>query len=110
MSPILSVIFTGEEGVRFGNLRMTSLRFVDDVVLSASSDRDLRRALGWFAVEREATRMRVCTSRRLIPPSTAHLRHGSDLSSAQLQRFARLIMFTLSSLFVLLPWMSRLRG
>ena len=52
MSPILFIIFMdrisrrsqGVEGVRFGDLRIGSLLFADDVVLLASSDRDLQLA------------------------------------------------------------------
>ncbi|WP_411913715.1 RNA-directed DNA polymerase [Vibrio sp. Y159] len=71
LSPILFVIFTdrisrrsrGEEGVRFGDLRIASLLFADDVVLLASSHRDLQHALGRFAAECEAAAMRVSTSK-----------------------------------------------
>jgi len=48
--------------VRFGDLRIASLLFADDVVLLATSDRDLQHALGQFAAECEAVRMRVSTS------------------------------------------------
>ncbi len=51
----------GEEGVWFGDLRMATLLSADDVVLLASSDYDLQLALGWFAVQCEAVRMRVST-------------------------------------------------
>ena len=51
LSPILFIIFMdrisrhsqGVEGVRFGDLRIESLLFADDVVLLASSRRDLQR-------------------------------------------------------------------
>ncbi len=39
----------GEESVQFGELRITSLLFVDDVILLASSHYDLHRTLGWFS-------------------------------------------------------------
>ena len=71
LSPILFVIFMdrisrrsrGEESVRFGDLRIASLLFADDVVLLATSDRDLQHALGRFAAECEAVGMRVSTSK-----------------------------------------------
>jgi len=70
LSPILFVIFMdriarrsrGVESVRFGDLRVASLLFADDVVLLATSDRELQHALGWFAAECEAVGMRVSTS------------------------------------------------
>ena len=54
LSPILFIIFMdrisrrsqGVEGVRFGDLRIGSLLFADDVVLLASSDRDLQILAG----------------------------------------------------------------
>ena len=62
-SPILFVVFMdriwkcswGEEGVWFGNLRVTSLLFADDVVLLASLER--------FTAECEAAGMKVSSSR-----------------------------------------------
>ena len=53
----------GEESVQFGDLRIASLLFADDVVLLATSDRELQHALGRFAAECEAVAMRVSTSR-----------------------------------------------
>ena len=53
----------GEESVRFGDLRIASLLFADDVVLLATSDRDLQHALGRFAAECEAVGMRISTSK-----------------------------------------------
>ncbi|KAK0133573.1 putative uncharacterized transposon-derived protein F52C9.6 [Merluccius polli] len=53
----------GVEGVRFGDLRIGSLLFADDVVLLASSDRDLQPSLDWFAAECKAAGMRVSTSK-----------------------------------------------
>ena len=53
----------GVEGVRFGDLRIGSLLFADDVVLLASSDRDLQLSLDRFAAECEAARMRISTSK-----------------------------------------------
>jgi len=46
----------------FGDLRIASLLFADDVVLLASSDRDLRHSRGVFAAECDAVGMRVSTS------------------------------------------------
>ncbi|KAK0135736.1 Craniofacial development protein 2 [Merluccius polli] len=71
LSPILFIIFMdrisrhsqGVEGVRFGDLRIGSLLFADDVVLLASSDRDLQLSLGRFAAECEAAGMRISTSK-----------------------------------------------
>ncbi len=71
LSPILFVIFMdrisrrsrGEESVRFGDLRIASLLFADDVVLLASSHCDLQHALGWFAAECEVVGMKVSTSK-----------------------------------------------
>ncbi|KAI3356607.1 hypothetical protein L3Q82_017808 [Scortum barcoo] len=44
----------GPEGVRFGNHRISSLLFADDVVLLASSSQDLQHVLEQFAAECEA--------------------------------------------------------
>ncbi|KAK0146713.1 Retrovirus-related Pol polyprotein from type-1 retrotransposable element R2 [Merluccius polli] len=51
------------EGVRFGDLRIGSLLFADDVVLLASSDRDLQLSLDRFAAECKAAGMRITTSK-----------------------------------------------
>ncbi|KAK3509762.1 hypothetical protein QTP70_008395 [Hemibagrus guttatus] len=53
----------GLEGVRFGDHRISSLIFADDVVLLAPSGMDLQHALGRFAAECEAAGMRVSTSK-----------------------------------------------
>ncbi|KAK3514905.1 hypothetical protein QTP70_034961 [Hemibagrus guttatus] len=53
----------GLEGVRFGDHRISSLIFADDVVLLAPSSLDLQHALGRFAAECEAARMRVSTTK-----------------------------------------------
>ncbi|KAK3506693.1 hypothetical protein QTP70_015431 [Hemibagrus guttatus] len=53
----------GLEGVRFGDHRISSLIFADDVVLLASSGLDLQHALGHFSAECEAAGMRVSTSK-----------------------------------------------
>uniref|UniRef100_A0A673CDI6 Reverse transcriptase domain-containing protein n=1 Tax=Sphaeramia orbicularis TaxID=375764 RepID=A0A673CDI6_9TELE len=71
LSPVLFIIFMdrisrrsqGPEGVRFGDHRISSLLFADDVVLLASSNLDLQRALGRFAAECEASGMRISTSK-----------------------------------------------
>ena len=67
MSAILFIIFMdrisrhsqGVEGVRFGDLRIGLLLFVDDVVLLASSDCDLQLSLDRC----EAAGMRISTSK-----------------------------------------------
>ncbi|KAK3521471.1 hypothetical protein QTP70_005768 [Hemibagrus guttatus] len=53
----------GLEGVRFGDYRISSLIFADDVVLLAPSSLDLQHALGRFAAECEVAGMRVSTSK-----------------------------------------------
>ncbi|KAK3559081.1 hypothetical protein QTP86_002998 [Hemibagrus guttatus] len=53
----------GPEGVQFGDHRISSLIFADDVVLLAPSSLDLQHALGRFAAECEAAGMRVSTSK-----------------------------------------------
>ncbi|KAK3569761.1 hypothetical protein QTP86_004186 [Hemibagrus guttatus] len=71
LSPVLFIVFMdrisrrsqGLEGVRFGDHRISSLIFADDVVLLASSGQDLQHALGRFAAECEAAGMRVSTSK-----------------------------------------------
>ncbi|KAK3544651.1 hypothetical protein QTP86_022466 [Hemibagrus guttatus] len=71
LSPVLFIVFMdrisrrsqGMEGVRFGDHRISSLIFADDVVLLASSGLDLQNALGCFAAECEAAGMRVSTSK-----------------------------------------------
>ncbi|MDG2595023.1 reverse transcriptase domain-containing protein, partial [Vibrio parahaemolyticus] len=51
------------EGVRFGDGRISSLLFADDVVLLAPSNSDLQLSLGRFAAECEAAGMRISTSK-----------------------------------------------
>ncbi|KAK3514359.1 hypothetical protein QTP70_015886 [Hemibagrus guttatus] len=71
LSPVLFIVFMdrisrrsqGLVGVRFGDHRISSLIFADDVVLLASSGLDLQHALGRFAAECEAAGMRVSTSK-----------------------------------------------
>ncbi|KAK3542195.1 hypothetical protein QTP86_017365 [Hemibagrus guttatus] len=71
LSPVLFIVFMdrisrrsqGLEGVRFGDHRISSLIFADDVVLLASSGLDFQHALGRFAAECEAAGMRVSTSK-----------------------------------------------
>ncbi|KAK3534009.1 hypothetical protein QTP86_000516 [Hemibagrus guttatus] len=53
----------GLEGIRFGDHRISSLLFADDIVLLAPSSLDLQHALGHFAAECEAAGMRVSTSK-----------------------------------------------
>ncbi|KAK3507851.1 hypothetical protein QTP70_001422 [Hemibagrus guttatus] len=62
LSPVLFIVFMdrisrrsqGLEGVRFGDHRISSLIFADDVILLAPSSLDLQHALGRFAAECEA--------------------------------------------------------
>ncbi|KAK3553773.1 hypothetical protein QTP70_009299 [Hemibagrus guttatus] len=71
LSPVLFIVFMdrisrhsqGLEGVQFGDHRISSLIFADDVVLLAPSSLDLQHALGHFAAECEAAGMRVSTSK-----------------------------------------------
>ena len=72
LSPVLFIIFMdrisrrshGPEGIWFGSHRISSLLFVDDVVLLAPSSRDLQHVLGQFAAECEAAgMMRISTSK-----------------------------------------------
>ncbi|KAK3566209.1 hypothetical protein QTP86_029183 [Hemibagrus guttatus] len=51
------------EGVQFGDHKISSLLFADDVVLLAPSSLDLQHALGRFAAECEAAGMRISTSK-----------------------------------------------
>ncbi|KAI3353754.1 hypothetical protein L3Q82_004986 [Scortum barcoo] len=59
----LGIASQGPEGVRFGNHRISSLLFADDVVLMASSGQDLQHVLERFAAECEAAGMRISTSK-----------------------------------------------
>ncbi|KAK3514795.1 hypothetical protein QTP70_032195, partial [Hemibagrus guttatus] len=71
LSPVLFIVFMdriskrsqGLEGVQFGDHRISSLIFADDVVLLAPSSLDLQHALGCFAAECEVAGMRVSTSK-----------------------------------------------
>ena len=71
LSPILFIIFMDRisrrspviEGFRFGDLRIGSLLFADDVVLLASSGPDLQLTLNQFATSCEAAGMRISTSK-----------------------------------------------
>ncbi|KAK3527908.1 hypothetical protein QTP86_011240 [Hemibagrus guttatus] len=71
LSPVLFIVFMDRisrrsqrlEGVRFGDHRISSLIFADDVVLLAPSSLDLQHALGCFAAECEVAGMRVSTSK-----------------------------------------------
>ncbi|KAK7884420.1 hypothetical protein WMY93_027543 [Mugilogobius chulae] len=51
------------EGVRFGDHRISSLLFADDVVLMAPSSQHLQHALGRFAAECEAAGMKISSSK-----------------------------------------------
>ncbi|KAK3507428.1 hypothetical protein QTP70_020629 [Hemibagrus guttatus] len=71
LSPVLFIVFMdrisrrsqGLEGVWFGDHRISSLIFADDVVLLAPSSLDLQHALGRFAAECEAAGMRLSSSK-----------------------------------------------
>ncbi|KAI3366320.1 hypothetical protein L3Q82_000443 [Scortum barcoo] len=72
LSPVLFIIFMdrisrriarGRREFRFGNHRISSLLFADDVVLMASSGQDLQHVLERFAAECEAAGMRISTSK-----------------------------------------------
>ncbi|KAK3544083.1 hypothetical protein QTP86_001214 [Hemibagrus guttatus] len=71
LSPVLFIVFMdrisrcsqGLEGVRFGDHRISSLIFADDVVLLAPSSLGLQHALGRFAAECEVAGMRDSTSK-----------------------------------------------
>ncbi|KAL7832830.1 hypothetical protein SRHO_G00298480 [Serrasalmus rhombeus] len=71
LSQILFIIFMdriyrrsqGMEGVRYGDLRVTSLLFADDVVLLGTSGRELQLSLDRFATDCEAAGMRISTSK-----------------------------------------------
>ncbi|KAK3535777.1 hypothetical protein QTP70_021095, partial [Hemibagrus guttatus] len=70
LSPLLFIVFMdrisrcsqGLEGVQFGDHRISSLLFADDILLAPSSQ-DLQCALGCFAAECEAAGMRISTSK-----------------------------------------------
>uniref|UniRef100_A0A8C6LI62 Reverse transcriptase domain-containing protein n=1 Tax=Nothobranchius furzeri TaxID=105023 RepID=A0A8C6LI62_NOTFU len=53
----------GVEGIRFGGQRIRYLLFADDVVLLASSERDLQFSLERFAAECESAGMRISSSK-----------------------------------------------
>ncbi|CAM4664394.1 unnamed protein product [Leuciscus chuanchicus] len=53
----------GPEGVRFGDHMISSLLFMEDVVVLAPSYQDLQHALGRFAAECVAAEMRISTSK-----------------------------------------------
>ncbi|KAK3529745.1 hypothetical protein QTP86_003010 [Hemibagrus guttatus] len=70
LSPVLFIVFmdrisrsSQEEGVQFGDHRISALLFADDVVLLAPSSQDLQRALGRFAAECDVAEMRISTSK-----------------------------------------------
>ncbi|KAI3370701.1 hypothetical protein L3Q82_007256 [Scortum barcoo] len=60
LSPVLFIIFMdflyGPEGVRFGNHRISSLLFADDVVLMASSGQDLQHVY-WSGLQPSVKRL-----------------------------------------------------
>jgi len=72
--PLLTVLFIifmdkisrcsqGPEGVRFGDHAISSLLFVDDVVVLAPSHQNIQHALGWFAAECEVAGIKISTSK-----------------------------------------------
>ena len=71
LSPILFVIFMdrisrrsrGGEGIRLGELRVSSLLFADDVVLLAPSVQDLQLSLDRFDAECTAAGMKISVSK-----------------------------------------------
>ena len=64
----------GVEGFRFGNFRIGSLLFADDVVLLVSSGRDLQLSLMRFAAECEVAETIVVSQKRVECP----LRVGNE--------------------------------
>lgn len=54
------------ERVQFGDLRIASLLFADDVFLLNPSERELQHAPGRFAAECETAGMRVTTSEAVV--------------------------------------------
>ncbi|XP_061753818.1 retrovirus-related Pol polyprotein from type-2 retrotransposable element R2DM isoform X2 [Nerophis ophidion] len=89
----------GVEGFRFGGRGIRSLLFADDVVLMASSGRDLQLSLDRFAAECEATGMRISTSKSESMVLSrkrveCHLRVGVETLS-QMEEFKYLgVLFT----------------
>ncbi|TWW68537.1 hypothetical protein D4764_19G0003350 [Takifugu flavidus] len=71
LSPVLFITYMdrisrcswGLEGVEFGGRKISSLLFVDDVVLLAPSSKDLQQILGRFVTECEAAGMWISTSK-----------------------------------------------
>ncbi|KAI3373846.1 hypothetical protein L3Q82_022426 [Scortum barcoo] len=59
----LGIVARGRRESRFGNHRISSLLFADDVVLLASSSQDLQHVLERFAAKCEAAGMRISTSK-----------------------------------------------
>ncbi|KAI3355874.1 hypothetical protein L3Q82_004427 [Scortum barcoo] len=79
----------GPEGVRFGNHRISSLLFADDVVLLASSSQDLQHVLERFAAECEAAGMRISTSKSEAMggvPGVSHREEASGKTQDTLER------------------------
>ncbi|KAI3373461.1 hypothetical protein L3Q82_022064, partial [Scortum barcoo] len=95
MSSWFVPIGAGVEGVRFGNHRISSLLFADDVVLLASSSQDLQHVLERFAAECEAAGMRISTSKseamvldrkRVSVPSPGEWRGPASSGGVQVSR------------------------
>uniref|UniRef100_A0A8C6NQZ4 Reverse transcriptase domain-containing protein n=1 Tax=Nothobranchius furzeri TaxID=105023 RepID=A0A8C6NQZ4_NOTFU len=107
LSPILFITFMdrisrcsqGVEDIHFGGLRIRSLLFVDDVVLLASSERDLQLSLERFAAECEAAGMRISSSKSetmvLIRKRVECLLRVRDEVLSQVEEFKYLgVLFT----------------
>lgn len=54
---------SGWESAKSGDFRNASMLFADNVVLLASSDRNLQHTLGQFALQCQAVGMKVSTSK-----------------------------------------------
>ncbi|XP_061762964.1 retrovirus-related Pol polyprotein from type-2 retrotransposable element R2DM isoform X1 [Nerophis ophidion] len=107
MSPILFITFMdrisrrsqGVEGFRFGGRGIGSLLFADDVVLLASSGRDLQLSLDRFTAECDAAGMRISTSKSESmvlsrKRGECHLRVGEE-TLPQVEEFKYLgVLFT----------------
>jgi hypothetical protein len=107
LSPLLFIIYMdriarrsqGEECVMIGDVRVKSLLFADDLVLLASSESDLQRALERFAAECVVAGMRISTSKTeslVVSRSPVQCAlHVSGASLKQVEKFKYLgVVFT----------------